>query len=142
MFSKKINLLLASTVLFISSLSITAAQASQDNFLLPLGDTSTPTTVLPFYCNVVNATSTDQVQMMNRAVMITGFTNGMLSISAYQLNNVYFNTYHNPSSKYDGQYGYVMGALMTQNPKLEIFCQIGQGTGRTLMPGNYGAPQA
>jgi hypothetical protein len=142
MFSKKINLLLASTVLVISGLTATVAQASQDNFLLPLGDSSTPTTVLPFYCYVANATSTDQVQMMNRAVLVTGFTNGMLSISAYQLNDVYFNTYHNPGSKYNGQYGYVLGGLMTQNPKAVITCQIGQGSGRTLMAGSYGLPKS
>ncbi len=142
MFNKKIKVLLAGSVLAFSCLGATVAQASQDNFFLPLGDSSTPTNVLPFYCYISNANSTDQIQMMDNAVLITGFTNGLLSISAYQLNSVYFNTYHNPSNKFSGQYGYVLGGLMTQNPKAVITCQIGQGSGRTLMPGSYGLPQS
>ena len=100
-----------------------------------LGQSSTIQNPLPFYCTVTNAKDTDHVYMKNKAVLVTGFTkHGHLTTNVQKVNQVYFNSYHDNS--YPNEDGMVfvtvieMGAIVT--------CQQGIGSGRTLMPGNYG----
>ncbi len=120
----------------LSFLSITTANAVPVTGL-NLGQTSTIANPLPFYCTITNANNSDHVSMKNRAVMITGFTkHGKLSTNVDKINKVYFNSYHDP--KYPNQDGLVF--IFVDNGKADVSCQQGVGTGRTLMPGNYGIP--
>lgn len=122
----------------VSSLMLGQAYAAGPITYLDLGQTSTPANPLPFYCTITGANPTDKVAMNNGAVMITGFqTHGVLNTTVTQVNSVYFNSYHDPNSRYNGIDGLVLTTV--DNAKAVITCvKNSTGTGRTLMPGNYG----
>ena len=117
-----------------AALTLIAAQSQAvSGIWFDLGSTSTLQNPQAFNCTVTGGNNTDQVNMINRAVMVTGFqAHGVLNTTVAQLNSVYFNSYHDP--KYPNQDGHV--AVLVPNGN--VTCQDGQGTGRTLIPGNYG----
>lgn len=126
------------TISSIAAVAIIATQAHAiSGIWFDLGNASTLQNPQAFNCTVTGGVDTDQVGMANRAVMITGFQeHGQLSISVAQLNSVYFNSYHDP--KYPTTIDGHVGVLV---PHGNVVCQFGTGTGRTLMPGNYGVTQ-
>lgn len=120
------------------SLVFGQAYASEPFTMLDLGQSSTPANPLAFYCAITGANPTDKVAMNNGAVMITGFQpHGELETTVQQINSVYFNSYHDPNTKYTGINGMLFATV--GNSKAVITCvKDSAGTGRTLMPGNYG----
>lgn len=112
------------------------ALAKQQPTTLGLGHTSTPSNPLPYYCTVTGDT-TGNVAFRNYAVMIKGFTGGQLLISATDLNSVYFLSYHDSSFPVSTD-GYVVGENVPATKGAVLTCQYGEGSGRSVEPGNYG----
>lgn len=122
----------------VMSLVLGQAYAAGPFTFLDLGQSSTPANPLPFYCTITGANPTDKVAMNNGAVMITGFqAHGELSSTVAQINSVYFNSYHDPDSKYKGVDGMLFGTV--DNAKAVLTCVKDSTGGRSLIqPSNYG----
>lgn len=115
------------------------AQASSQPTIVGLGLKSTQSKTVPFYCIVYGDTK-GTVYMRDVAAYVTGFTTGgELNISIDKLNSVYFESYHDPSLKFDTTPGYVSVEIIGQKRKGYIVCIPGEeGVNRTPVPPPYG----
>ncbi len=115
-----------------------AAMAFYTPTVLGLGHSATQTHLGTFNCTVTGDTS-GQVTMHNFAEMVKGFTSGQILINSTELNTVYFNYYFDTAYNKHDVSGGVVGYLIPHK-NATLTCQLGKGSGRTLIAGNYGAP--
>lgn len=100
-----------------------------------------PTVHEQFSCLVTGASDSDPVSGLNRAEMITGFSqDGLIKLPVSQVNSVYFDAYHDPNKPSATAFVYFR---LRNSGNTDIQCYAGKSAPgdtapRTQMPGPYG----